>query len=176
MNLIIASKADSASINLRDRLLEMSPWEKCGTFDGNDMWKITKTHGPFCVKGTHLIIIDKIHINAEKIDEVFERESSLKLSNIIFLSRHKAASGKPSLTVHPIGNWGDADYGGIKGEVTPASSDIMTSLLREMLGEFSQNCEILTTSAFVSMIVPLFVFLSLQRYFIRGLVAGSVKG
>ena len=50
MNLIIASKADSASINLRDRLLEMSPWEKCGTFDGNDMWKITKTLGPFCVE------------------------------------------------------------------------------------------------------------------------------
>ena len=68
MNLIIASKADSASINLRDRLLEMSPWEKCGTFDGNDMWKITKTHGPFCVKGTHLISINKIHIHAEKID------------------------------------------------------------------------------------------------------------
>ena len=132
MNLIIASKADSASINLRDRLLEMSPCEKCGTFDGNDMWKITKTHGPFCVKGTHLISINKIHIHAEKIDEVFERKNSLKLSNIIFLSRHKAASGKPSLTVHPIGNWGDADYGGVKGEVTPASSDIMTSLLREI--------------------------------------------
>ena len=132
MNLIIASKADSASINLRDRLLEMSQWEKCGTFDGNDMWKITKTHGPFCIKGTHLISINKIHIHAEKIDELFERENSLKLRNIIFLSRHKSVSGKPSLTVHPIGNWGDANYGGIKGEVTPASSDIMTSILREI--------------------------------------------
>ena len=132
MNLIIASKADSASINLRDRLLEMSPWEKCGLFDGNAMWKISKTHGPFCVEGTHLISIDSIHIHAEKIDEQFEKEKNLKLKNIIFLSRHKAASGKPSLTVHPIGNWGDADYGGIKGEVTPTSSDIMTSLLREI--------------------------------------------
>lgn len=132
MNLIIASKADSASMNLRDRLLEISPWEKCGTFDGNDMWKITETYGPFCVEGTHLISINKIHIHAEKIDELFEKEKKLKVRNIIFLSRHKAASGKPSLTVHPIGNWGDADYGGIKGEVTPASSDIMTSLLREI--------------------------------------------
>lgn len=132
MNLIIASKADSASINLRDRLLEMSPWEKCGLFDGNAMWKISKTYGPFCVEGTHLISIDSIHIHAEKIDELFEKENNLKLKNIIFLSRHKAASGKPSLTVHPIGNWGDADYGGIKGEVTPTSSDIMTSLLREI--------------------------------------------
>ena len=56
------------------------------------------------------------------------------------------------------------------------SEIVLTSRLREMLGEFSQNWEVLTTSAFVSMIVPLFVFLSLQRYFIRGLVAGSVKG
>ena len=56
------------------------------------------------------------------------------------------------------------------------SEIVLTSRLREMLGEFSQNWEILTTSAFVPMIVPLFVFLSLQRYFIRGLVAGSVKG
>ena len=56
------------------------------------------------------------------------------------------------------------------------SEIVLTFRLREMLGEFSQNWEILTTSAFVSMIVPLLVFLSLQRYFIRGLVAGSVKG
>ena len=63
MNLIVASKADSASINLRDRLLEMSPWKKCGTFDGNDMWKITKTHGPFCVKGTHKRFIRTIAVS-----------------------------------------------------------------------------------------------------------------
>ena len=132
MNLIIASKADSASINLRDRLLEMSSWKKCGKFDGNDMWKINETHGSFCIKGTHLISIDKIHIHAEKIDELFERQNSLKLKNIIFLSRHKGASGRPSLTVHPVGNWGNADYGGIKGEVTPVSADTMTSLLREI--------------------------------------------
>ncbi len=56
------------------------------------------------------------------------------------------------------------------------SEIVLTSKLREMLGEYSQNWEILTASAFVSMVVPLLVFLSLQRYFIRGLVAGSVKG
>ena len=56
------------------------------------------------------------------------------------------------------------------------SEIVLTSKLREMLGEYAQNWEILTASAFVSMIVPLMVFLSLQRYFIRGLVAGSVKG
>ncbi len=53
---------------------------------------------------------------------------------------------------------------------------VMTSKLRELLGSRGDNWEILTSSAFVSIIVPLVVFLSLQRYFVRGLLAGSVKG
>lgn len=35
---------------------------------------------------------------------------------------------------------------------------------------------VLTAAGFVSMIVPLAVFLGLQRYLVRGIVAGSVKG
>ncbi len=34
----------------------------------------------------------------------------------------------------------------------------------------------MTSAAFVSMILPLAVFLALQRYFVRGMMAGSVKG
>ena len=47
----------------------------------------------------------------------------------MFLSRHKAASGRPSLTVHPIGNWGAADYGGKEGEISGATPKWMTGLL-----------------------------------------------
>ncbi len=53
---------------------------------------------------------------------------------------------------------------------------VLTSKLRELLGSRAENWEILTSSAFVSIIVPLIVFFSLQRYFVRGLLAGSVKG
>lgn len=53
---------------------------------------------------------------------------------------------------------------------------VMTQQLRELLGSRGQNWEILTAGAFVSIVVPLIVFLSLQRYFVRGLLAGSVKG
>jgi len=56
------------------------------------------------------------------------------------------------------------------------SQIVMTSRLRELLGSRGDNWEILTASAFVSIIVPLIVFFSLQRYFVRGLLAGSVKG
>ena len=56
------------------------------------------------------------------------------------------------------------------------SEIILTAKLRELLGSRGENWEILTTGAFVSMIIPLTIFFALQRYFIRGLVAGSVKG
>ena len=53
---------------------------------------------------------------------------------------------------------------------------VMTGRLREMLGSRGGNWEILTASAFVSIVVPLIVFFSMQRYLVRGLLAGSVKG
>ena len=56
------------------------------------------------------------------------------------------------------------------------SEIILTAKLKELLGSRGENWEILTTGAFISMTVPLFIFFSLQRYFIRGLIAGSVKG
>lgn len=52
---------------------------------------------------------------------------------------------------------------------------VMTGRLREMLGSRGGNWEILTASAFVSIAVPLGVFFALQRYLVRGLLAGSVK-
>jgi len=53
---------------------------------------------------------------------------------------------------------------------------VLTGRLRELLGSRGGDWEILTTSAFVSIVVPLLVFFSLQRYLVRGLLAGSVKG
>jgi alpha-glucoside transport system permease protein len=53
---------------------------------------------------------------------------------------------------------------------------VLTGRLRELIGSRGDNWEILTSSAFVSIIVPLIVFFALQRYFVRGLLAGSVKG
>jgi alpha-glucoside transport system permease protein len=48
--------------------------------------------------------------------------------------------------------------------------------LANLLGTQGQGAELLTAGAFVSMAVPLLVFFSLQRYFVRGLTAGAVKG
>jgi alpha-glucoside transport system permease protein len=53
---------------------------------------------------------------------------------------------------------------------------VLTGRLNALLGSRGGQWEILTTSAFITIIVPLIVFFSLQRFFVRGLLAGSVKG
>ena len=56
------------------------------------------------------------------------------------------------------------------------SVQVLTQRLLGMLGQFGQEWHLLTAGAFISMIIPLIVFFSLQRFFVRGLMAGSVKG
>ena len=50
------------------------------------------------------------------------------------------------------------------------------SFIGRLVGEKGQDWHLMTSAAFVSMILPLLVFLGLQRYFVRGMMAGSVKG
>jgi len=52
----------------------------------------------------------------------------------------------------------------------------LTYALSGLVNSLGQDWHLLTAAAFVSMILPLLVFLSLQRFFVRGILAGSVKG
>ncbi|HSP08297.1 MAG TPA: carbohydrate ABC transporter permease [Candidatus Dormibacteraeota bacterium] len=52
----------------------------------------------------------------------------------------------------------------------------LTVNLADLTNSLGQGYQLLTAAAFFSMIIPLVVFLSLQRYFVRGILAGSVKG
>ena len=62
-------------------------------------------------------------------------------------------------------------YVGGAPEVAP-----LTVTLAGLTNSYGQGYQLLTAAAFFSMVVPLIVFLSLQRYFVRGILAGSVKG
>jgi alpha-glucoside transport system permease protein len=53
---------------------------------------------------------------------------------------------------------------------------VATVALQDLIGSRGQDWHVLTAAAFITMTVPLIVFFSLQRYFVRGLTAGSVKG
>jgi alpha-glucoside transport system permease protein len=53
---------------------------------------------------------------------------------------------------------------------------VLTGALNALLGSQGGKWEILTASAFITIIVPIAVFFTLQRYLVRGLLSGSVKG
>jgi alpha-glucoside transport system permease protein len=53
---------------------------------------------------------------------------------------------------------------------------VVTIKLASLVGSRGQDWHLLTAGAFISMLLPLAVFFALQRYFVRGLMAGSVKG
>ena len=52
----------------------------------------------------------------------------------------------------------------------------MTLTVANLVSSYGTNYQVLTAAAFISMVLPLIVFFSLQRYFVRGILAGSIKG
>ncbi len=52
----------------------------------------------------------------------------------------------------------------------------MTVAISNLVGQYGDGWQLLTAAAFISMLLPLLVFFSMQRYFVRGILAGSVKG
>jgi alpha-glucoside transport system permease protein len=71
--------------------------------------------------------------------------------------------------------WNDLLVGMVFAGGTPDTGPL-TAALAELAGTRGTQWQRLTAGAFVSLIVPMAVFLSLQRYFIRGLLAGGLKG
>lgn len=122
VRVLVVNLADNASTNIRDRLLETDDWQESGRFRGHVMWQraydmMVQVDGP--------TIVDE-DLSADLA------ETGWPIDAVWFLSRHRAASGKPSLTVHPIGNWGEAKYGGRPSTFSTAAPRDMSALLRRL--------------------------------------------
>jgi len=126
MKVLLCSEADNASVNIRDRLLELVDWTETGEFDDRPVLN----HDDMAI-----VTIQPLHIHAEEIDRRIRDKLGIEPEAIIFLSRHRAASGIPTLTVHPIGNHRSADFGGRERTLVPASPHLMTALLRRLMEE-----------------------------------------
>jgi D-aminoacyl-tRNA deacylase len=122
--LIISSTEDPASTNIKNSLLEQTTWEEQGTFYNTPVFRHTS------MNNLVIVTIPDKKIRHENIDtEVFE-QLHIEARIAIFLSRHRSKMGEPSLTVHPIGNFGDAKFGGKPKTLIPAAPRMMTHLLR----------------------------------------------
>jgi alpha-glucoside transport system permease protein len=62
-------------------------------------------------------------------------------------------------------------FGGTSPDMQP-----VTARMQSLVGSYGAHLDLLAPAGFLTIIIPLIVFLSLQRYFVRGLLAGSVKG
>ena len=120
--LLICSEKDISSTNMRDALFGMRKWEDIGS-DG------TNTFHSFDDKV--IMTIPELHIYAENVDKEAEK-FGIKFDEVIFMSRHKAASAIPTLTVHPIGNYNNADFGGKSETLVKSSPASMTDALRTL--------------------------------------------
>ena len=72
---------------------------------------------------------------------------------------------------------GAASHGvAVLASISAVAARFAEAACASLLGSRGGNWEILTASAFVAIVVPILVFFALQRYLVRGLLAGSVKG
>ena len=122
--LIISSTEDPASTHIKHGLLEHSPWEEHGSFYNTPVYRHTS------MKNLALVTIPDKKIRHENIDIELHDQLSLTPDIAIFLSRHRSKTGEPTLTVHPIGNFSDAQFGGQPKTLIPTVPKLMTHLLR----------------------------------------------
>jgi alpha-glucoside transport system permease protein len=71
--------------------------------------------------------------------------------------------------------WNDLLVAKTFGGTDPATQPV-TARVANLYGNFGAHPQYLAPAGLITMIIPLIVFLALQRYFVRGLLAGSVKG
>ena len=122
--LIVSSLVDPASTNIKNSLLEQISWEEIDTFYDNPVYRHTET------KDIIIITIKDSKIYHENLDREVEEKLKIKPKQAIFISRHTSKTGKPSLTVHPIGNYGKAEFGGKSRTLIKSSPRLMAHLLR----------------------------------------------
>ncbi len=122
--LIVSSIKDAASINIKKGLLEQSGWDEIGTFNENKVYRHSN------IKNIIIVTLNDRKITHENLEEEVEEILGLKPKQAIFLSRHRSKTGEPTLTAHPIGNYGEAQFGGKTKTLTKASPKMMTHLMR----------------------------------------------
>lgn len=111
---IIVSEKDIAGMNMKNLFLQNFSFKQTEEeFDSNPIYTF---------KDFELLTIKEFQIYADYLNE---RETDF----FIFASRHSSKAGTPSLTVHGIGNWGKAEFGGKPETLVPTSAILLKNYL-----------------------------------------------
>lgn len=124
--LIISSTEDPASTNIKKNLLEQTKWNNVDSFYNNPVYQNNE------IDNLYILTINEKIIFKKNLEEEIEEKLKIKPTQVIFISRHRSKTGKPTLTTHPIGNYGNADFGGKHKTLIPSLPKLMTEFLRIM--------------------------------------------
>lgn len=136
VDLLVCSLEDQASVTLRDAVLERLTWEPVPGVDGAHRCAdaAADTDAAAAGDGLWLYTIDDLHLEHDDVDRDAAADLDVDggFDRVLFLSRHVSEANIPSLTVHPIGNFGPAPFGGREGALVPAPTDFLAPMLRAL--------------------------------------------
>src|SRR6266480_1673546 len=121
MRFLVASEGDEAGVYQREELLRLASWTRDEPFGGRTAWRL---------RDMVLVTIPELHLDRDHLDRDLESSFHERVDLVIYLSKHRSESGRPSLTVHPIGNPGPAKFGGQPETLVPSTPEWMTAALR----------------------------------------------
>lgn len=120
--LLVCSEDDVPSVNMRSQLLSKREWEDVCKY-GNDS---------YAINGDNILMTTSdLHIRIQDMDDRLEK-AGIDADEVIFMSKHAAASGEAALTVHPIGNYHENKFGGNERTLVKANPKVMTDALRKI--------------------------------------------
>jgi D-aminoacyl-tRNA deacylase len=129
MILLVSSNKDPASLNIADQILQRFPFQKTlEEFQNNPVYTACLNQ-----RFVTFIRLNEASVDAQRLPESFPNAEL-----IVFISRHSSQSGAPTLTVHPPGNFADADLGGLPRTVSISPATAMSDALKN-LGFFQQK-------------------------------------
>ena len=131
MILLVASNKDVASLNIKEQILNNYTFRKMAkTFQQNPTYAANISG-----KKVTLVTLKDESVKAQTLPDKFP---NAKL--IVFISRHSSQSGKPTLSVHAPGNFGEAELGGLARKLSVSPASAMQNALKALLHYKEKLC------------------------------------
>jgi D-aminoacyl-tRNA deacylase len=129
--LLVASKRDTASLNIKEQILKNYLFtEASNSYQGNPVFGAEVNN-----RKVTLVTLNDESVHAQDLPNKF---SDAEL--IVFISRHSSQSGTPTLSVHTPGNFGDAELGGLPKTLSVAPAVAMQTALKALMYYKEQLC------------------------------------
>lgn len=124
MILLVASNKDIASLNIKEQILSHYPFRKAAeVFEENATFSADINS-----RKVILVTLNEESVKAQNLPEKFPHTNL-----IVFMSRHSSQSGKPTLSVHAPGNFGNAELGGLPQTLSVSPASAMQNTLKALM-------------------------------------------